>query len=58
MIARISNFSIELDLESAREPHIIVDGSHLNKIVQLDVENQQLTAQAGLPLVIAEILFK
>ncbi|MCT6806991.1 MAG: FAD-binding oxidoreductase, partial [Bombilactobacillus sp.] len=54
VIARTGNSSIERGLESAREPHIIVDGSHLNKIVQLDVENQQLTAQAGLPLVIAE----
>lgn len=54
VIARTGNSSIERGLESAREPHIIVDGSHLNKIVQLDVENQQLTVQAGLPLVIAE----
>lgn len=54
VIARTGNSSIERGLESAREPHIIVDGSQLDEIIKLDEPNMLLTVQAGVPLKIAE----
>lgn len=54
VIPRTGASEIERGLESAREPHIIVDGSRLDKILNFDPEDMQLTVQAGVPLKQAE----
>ncbi|NMD71548.1 FAD-binding oxidoreductase [Bacillus sp. DNRA2] len=50
VIPRTGNSALEMMLESVRENHIVLDGSDMNQIIQIDEYNMQATVQAGVPL--------
>ena len=50
VIPRTGNSALEMMLESVRENHIVLDGSDMNQIIQIDEYNMQVTVQAGVPL--------
>lgn len=50
VVPRTGNSGIEQGLESARKLYILVDGSEMNTVINIDTENMQVTAQAGTSL--------
>ncbi|MGX7352072.1 hypothetical protein RU97_GL002225 [Enterococcus canis] len=58
VIPRTGNSGIEQGLESARKLFIILDASEMNEILNIDIENMQVTAQAGVSLELMENLLR
>ncbi|MET8783582.1 FAD-binding oxidoreductase [Streptomyces sp. NPDC004589] len=54
VVARTGRTGTEGGLETAVEDTIVLDGSGLDRIVSIDTENMQVTAQCGVPLQLLE----
>ena len=50
VVPRTGHSATEGGLETVLEDTIVIDGSGMNKIVSIDVENMQATVQCGVPL--------
>ncbi|MFT4634387.1 MAG: alkyldihydroxyacetonephosphate synthase, partial [Chitinophagales bacterium] len=50
VVPRTGGSATEGGLETALENSIIVDGSRMNKIINIDIENMQVTTQCGVSL--------
>ncbi len=50
VVPRTGQSAIEGGLETALENSIVVDGSTMNKIIDIDTTNMQVTCQCGVPL--------
>ncbi|MCB9395535.1 MAG: FAD-binding oxidoreductase [Acidimicrobiaceae bacterium] len=50
VVARTGGTATEGGLESGREPSIVLDGSRMDAIVEIDPYDMQATAQCGVPL--------
>ena len=50
VVPRTGHSATEGGLETVLENTIVLDGSGMNKIVNIDIENMQATAQCGVPL--------
>jgi len=50
VVPRTGGSATEGGLETALENSIIVDGSRMNQIINIDIENMQVTAQCGVSL--------
>ncbi|MEV7324624.1 FAD-binding oxidoreductase [Streptomyces sp. NPDC093970] len=54
VVARTGRTGTEGGLETVVEDTIVLDGSRLDRIVSIDAENMQVTAQCGVPLQVLE----
>ncbi|MEV6311449.1 FAD-binding oxidoreductase [Streptomyces sp. NPDC051840] len=54
VVARTGRTGTEGGLETAVEDTIVLDGSSLDEIISVDVENMQVTVQCGVPLQVLE----
>ncbi|MCX4597023.1 FAD-binding oxidoreductase [Streptomyces sp. NBC_01549] len=54
VVARTGRTGTEGGLETVVEDTIVLDGSGLDRIVSIDAENMQVTAQCGVPLQVLE----
>jgi alkyldihydroxyacetonephosphate synthase len=50
VVPRTGHSATEGGLETVLENSIVIDGSGMNKIVSIDIENMQATVQCGVPL--------
>lgn len=50
VVPRTGHSAIEGGLETALENSIVIDGSHMNKVLKIDKINMQVTCQCGVPL--------
>ncbi|WP_406692540.1 FAD-binding oxidoreductase [Saccharopolyspora sp. ID03-671] len=54
VVPRTGRTGTEGGLETSVEGTIVLDGSDMNAIIRIDVENMQVTAQCGVPLQVLE----
>jgi len=50
VVPRTGQSAIEGGLETALEDSIVIDGSTMNKVIEVDIENMQVTCECGVPL--------
>ena len=50
VVPRTGHSAIEGGLETALKDSVVIDGSHMNKILKVDEYNMQVTCQCGVPL--------
>ncbi len=50
VVPRTGHSAIEGGLETARENSVVIDGSQMNKVIEVNEENMQVTCQCGVPL--------
>ena len=50
VVPRTGQSAIEGGLETALEDSIVIDGSLMNKVIEVDIENMQVTCECGVPL--------
>ena len=53
-VPRTGASATEGGLETVVENSVVLDGSGLNKVIKIDIENMQATAQCGVPLEVLE----
>ena len=54
VVARTGGTSTEGGLETVVEDSLVVDGSRMDQILRIDIENMQATVQCGVPLQVLE----
>ncbi|TQL41968.1 alkyldihydroxyacetonephosphate synthase [Homoserinimonas aerilata] len=54
VVPRTGRTATEGGLETTVDDTIVLDGSHMNEIIDIDVENMMVTAQCGVPLQVLE----
>ncbi len=53
-VSRTGASATEGGLETVVENSVVLDGSAMNQIINIDIENMQATAQCGVPLEVLE----
>lgn len=53
-VPRTGASATEGGLETVVENSVVLDGSAMNQIINIDIENMQATAQCGVPLEVLE----